>query len=134
MIRARAIGASVRLLVLAAPLALAACADIPDLRDLRDLRPGSVFNIRPAAPLASTPRPPASAGSPSASRAEAACLEAGSTAGFDVRGVVGTEEVVDAAGAGVSRNVMLRVQRGGRSLDVRCSYEYASDSARIMTL
>jgi hypothetical protein len=61
-------------------------------------------------------------------------MTAGQQAGFDVRGVVGTHEVTDDAGMAVSRDVMLRVQRSGQELQVRCSYAYAGGDARIMTL
>ncbi|MFN4098562.1 MAG: hypothetical protein ACK4GT_02180 [Pararhodobacter sp.] len=57
-------------------------------------------------------------------------MAAGRDAGFDVQSVVGTREVSGAT----ARDVMLRVNRSGRTIEVRCNYAYASGQARIMTL
>ena len=109
--------------VLASCVALSGCFEIPD--------------YRAGAPRGgwqgSTP-PAMNPTAPSTSQAENACMAAGRTAGFDVRGVTGTREVTDDAGLPVSRDVMLHVNRGGQSLDVRCSFAYDTASARIMTL
>ncbi|PTX04011.1 hypothetical protein [Pararhodobacter aggregans] len=110
---------------LAAATALAGCGDIPDMRfGQGGGRPayGGGYGGTPV-----VPSEPVVAG-PSASQAEGACMSAGREAGFDVQGVVGTRE------QGTSRDVMLRVQRGGQTVEVRCSYAYDSGQARIMTL
>lgn len=115
-------------------IGLAAC-DIPDFRAgerlgnpfARSARPsGSVLPPVVGAPLA--------APTSGAAAAETACLAAGRDAGFDVQGVVGTREVIGASGLADSRDVMLRVNRSGQSVEVRCNYSYAGASARIMTL
>lgn len=126
---------SLTLALIAGALALSACSDIPDLRSRETWRQGPrAFFDRPAV-TAPAPAPVAPMGpAPAASDAESACLQAGRDAGFDVRGVVGTHEVADASGAPASRDVMLRVQRGSQSLEVRCSFSYAEGSAQIMTL
>ncbi|GAB4261226.1 MAG: hypothetical protein Kow0013_05520 [Pararhodobacter sp.] len=115
---------------LAACLAVSGCFDIPDLRG----RPPYSGPSRPASTVPAPVGDPLGPPVPAASEAERACLAAGQEAGFDVRGVVGTHEVTDASGLAVSRDVMLRVQRGGQELQVRCSYAYAAGAARIMTL
>ncbi len=107
---------------------LAGCFDIPDYRG------GGLMRSRASAPTAPVGAPLGTPMAPLASAAENACTEAGRAAGFDVRGVVGTREVTGTGGLPESRDVMLRVQRGGQSLDVRCSYAYAGGAARIMTL
>jgi hypothetical protein len=108
---------------------LAGCADLPDLRPM---------SPRAAAPLAAPPPPPTALGDigirRSASAAEAACVAQGETQGMGVQGVVGTREVTGADGRPASRDVMLRVARGQQVFEVRCSYDYASGQARIMTL
>lgn len=120
-------------LALVAGVGLAAC-DIPDFRSGERL--SNPFARNP--PQASAPPPvigaPLGAPTPGASAAETACLAAGRQAGFDVQGVVGTREVVGVSGFAESRDVILRVNRGGQSVEVRCSYAYAGASARIMTL
>lgn len=108
---------------------LAGCLDIPDYRGSAAFRPGT-GTATPSAPLGA----PLGTAAPSAGTAESACTAAGREAGFDVQGVTGTREVTAADGLAQSRDVMLRVQRGGQSFDVRCSYSYAANSARIMTL
>jgi hypothetical protein len=110
---------------------LAGCFDIPDYRGgARFSNPFSSDAPRtsaaPGDPLGSPP--------PAASAAETACLEAGRAAGFEVQGVVGTREVIGAGGLPQSRDVMLQVQRGGQSIEVRCSYAYLDATAQIMTL
>jgi hypothetical protein len=121
---------TVTLGALAACMMLAGCFDIPDLRNgERFSNPFRASPGRPAAP-ADPMAPPA----PEASAAETACLDAGRAAGFDVRGVIGTREVLGTGGLPQSRDVMLRVQRGSQSVEVRCSYSYLGGDAQIMTL
>jgi len=48
--------------------------------------------------------------------------------------VVGTREVSGSDGLARSRDVMLRVARGQQVYEVRCSYNYVSNEARIMSL
>ncbi|MCB1395465.1 MAG: hypothetical protein KDJ98_05695 [Rhodobacteraceae bacterium] len=125
------------LAILSACTMLAACGDIPDFRagERLDRLSNSFSSWRNDAPQAQAPvGAPLAPPPPAASAAEGACMQAGREAGFDVRGVVGTHEVTDAAGMPVSRDVMLQVQRGSQSLQVRCSYAYAGGEARIMTL
>lgn len=69
-----------------------------------------------------------------ASRAEAACVEAGRSQGLTVHQVVGTRPATDGAGQPTGRDVMLRVSRAGQMYEVRCNYASATDSARIMSL
>jgi hypothetical protein len=111
-------------------LVLAGCADFPDLR--QPAQP------RGAAPVQSAPPPPSPSADigirRSASAAEAACVAQGETQGMNVQTVVGTREVSGSDGRATSRDVMLRVARGQQVFDVRCSYDYASAQARIMTL
>ena len=133
--RRRAIGAG----ALAAVLLLTGCANVPDFRDgIRLSNPfarAAPTRVAPSAGSATPVSPaPGSQPAPAASIAETACLAAGREAGFDVRGVVGTREVIGANGLPESRDVMLRVDRGGQSLEVRCSFAYQDAQARIMTL
>ncbi|HPD91768.1 MAG: hypothetical protein H6900_14785 [Rhodobacter sp.] len=109
--------------------ALASCVALTGCLDIPDYRPGA-----PRTGWGGTSSPAAGPAAPSTSLAESACMAAGRDAGFDVRGVTGTREVVNDAGIAVSRDVMLNVSRGGQSLDVRCSFAYDTASARIMTL
>ena len=102
---------------------LAGCGGISDLREMRRL--DRAFAL---------PDPAPQVAGPSAGAAETACLEAGRAAGFDVQRVVGTTEVMGTQGLADSRDVMLAVRRGGQSFEVRCSYSYATNAARIMTL
>ena len=120
--------------VLGAAMLLAGCNDIPDFR--RGERLSRPFTNPFSNPFSRDPAPAAPETLPGAAAdvAEGACIQAGTSAGFEVQGVVGTREVTDAAGAPVSRDVMLSVRRGGQALEVRCSYAYASASARMMTL
>ncbi len=114
---------------LVACMMLAGCFDIPDYRGgNRFSNPfsGGAGAVQPVDPMA--------APAPTATSAESACLEAGRSAGFDVRGVVGTREVVGTGGLPQSRDVMLQVQRGTQSVEVRCSYAYLDGTAQIMTL
>jgi len=114
---------------LAACVMLAGCFDIPDYRGgNRFSNPfsGGAGGAQPAAPQ--------DAAAPTANAAEAACLEAGRAAGFDISGVVGTREVIGAGGLPQSRDVMLQVRRGTQSVEVRCSYAYLDGTAQIMTL
>jgi len=104
---------------------LGACGDIPDLR--YGPRPG--FFPQPSAPAA-----PGAIPGPSSSQAEQACMTAGTGAGFEVLGVVGTREITGADGLAVSRDVMLRVRSGGQTVEVRCNFAYDTAAARIMTL
>jgi hypothetical protein len=133
--RRRAIGAG----ALAAVLLLTGCANVPDFRDgMRLSNPfarAAPTRVAPSAGSATPVSPaPGSQPAPAASIAETACLAAGREAGFDVRGVVGTREVIGANGLPESRDVMLRVDRAGQSLEVRCSFAYQDAQARIMTL
>ncbi|MBN8290389.1 hypothetical protein JI664_00265 [Rhodobacter sp. NTK016B] len=109
--------------------ALSACGEV---RDFRRGMPLIGSNARTPAPAA--PASPAMGTTPAASDAETACMRAGSDAGFSVQGVAGTREVSGADGMAASRDVMLQVDRGGQTIEVRCSYDYANASARIMTL
>lgn len=106
---------------------LAGCLNIPDYRGGGFGGSGRSVAPRPSAPASSPVTPQASA-------AESACTQAGRSAGFDVQGVVGTREVVGSGGLPQSRDVMLRVARGGQTIEVRCSYAYVDGSANIMTL
>lgn len=112
-------------------LALAGCAELPHLT-------GAQPRAAAPAPFQAAPPPPAPSADigirRSASAAEAACVAQGETQGMNVQSVVGTREVTGADGQASSRDVMLRVARGQQVFDVRCSYNYASGEARIMTL
>jgi hypothetical protein len=99
---------------------LTACGPFPDARMRSIQRP-------PAAPMAPAPGRPAS-------DAETACFEAGRAAGFGDMQLAGTAEVMGTEGVPSSRDVMIGVRRGGQSFEVRCSYSYATNTARIMTL
>lgn len=119
------------LALLASCAVLAGCLSIPDMRSGRHLsRPAPAPTVTQPAVVGQPLAPPA----PTASVAETACLEAGRASGFDVRGVVGTREVADAAGIPLSRDVMLNVARGQSNIELRCSFAYANGQARIMTL
>jgi hypothetical protein len=119
--------AAVSITVFMGLAALAGCNSLPDMRQPGWLdRP--LFERRDPAPQ--MPADPAR----EPGTAETACSEAGRSAGFEVRGVVGSSEVTDDTGLAMSRDVMLRVTRGGQTVDVRCSYVYATAEARIMTL
>ena len=105
---------------LLAVLSLSACVTVPDLRGTFAPRPGmgtGTGGAQPGQPAV-----------PSAREAETACLAAARDAGFAVQGVVGTEE------RGPGRDVIMRINSGGRALDLRCVYAYDTQSARIMTL
>lgn len=93
-------------------------------------RMGGMAMPRAAAPVA--PLGPEAA--VTAGRAEAACTEVAQAQGLGVQSIVGTREVTGADGVAVSRDVMLRVARGQQVYDVRCSYSYGGDAARIMSL
>ncbi|WP_127110602.1 hypothetical protein [Pararhodobacter zhoushanensis] len=109
-----------------AGLTLAGCGEMPDMRGrMPHLGGGGMSEPISAGPTTMAP---------ASSNAEQACMAAGSNAGFNVQGVVGTHEVTGADGMAVSRDVMLDVDRSGQSLQVRCSYAYDTASARIMTL
>lgn len=116
---------------LSACVLLAGCFDIPDYRG--GARFSNPFSSGSGGAMM-TPSDPMAAPVASANAAETACLSAGRTAGFDVQGVVGTREVLGTGGLPQSRDVMLRVQRGGQSVEVRCSYAYLDGTAQIMTL
>ncbi|MCA2011299.1 hypothetical protein [Pararhodobacter sp. CCB-MM2] len=118
------------LAALAGATLLSACGDVPDMRRGFPIRSGGGSSGSTTVMPAPMPTP----GAPSSSAAENACMSAGRDAGFGVSGVVGTQEVSGADGIATSRDVMLSVTRGGQALQVRCSYNYASASARIMTL
>lgn len=107
---------------LVAVLALGACVSIPDMRGTFGGRAGG------GAGAGATPA------APSAAAAESACLSAARDAGFTVQGVVGSQDSVAAGASGATRDVMLRISSGGRTLDLRCVYAYDTQSARIMTL
>lgn len=93
------------------------------------------------APVATAPRtappPPAQItpmpGDLSPSTAEQACISAGQERGLDVSGIAGSREVTDAGGQ-PARDVMLRVNRAGAQLEIRCNYDPASGVARIMLI
>jgi len=108
---------------LVAVLALGACVSIPDMR--RGTFGGRVGG---GAGAGATPA------APSAAAAESTCLSAARDAGFTVQGVVGSQDSVAAGTTGATRDVMLRISSGGRTLDLRCVYAYDTQSARIMTL
>lgn len=127
------------------PLMLGACA-VPDLRGPMPMAAPRAAAPRatapPAAPLGLPVGPLAPGGGPGLApvatvtpgAAEAACVAAGAERGFQVRGVVGSSDVAGPGGAPVSRDVMLRVARGGQVFEVRCSYVYADGLARVMAL
>lgn len=117
---------------LAGALALAGCAE---LAEMRPAQPRPVVAVHPAPPPPS-PLAPAQplAMQRSASAAEAACVAQGQGQGMNIQRVVGTREVAGPGGQPVARDVMLRVARGQQVFDIRCSYDYASGQARIMTL
>ena len=110
-------------------LAIAGCAQMPDFRDgaRTQATPPRTVQPAPGAPVTDAGAVPASA-------AEAACMEQGRGQGLAVQGVVGTREVSGADGLARSRDVMLRVARGQQVYEVRCSYSYVSNEARIMSL
>jgi|JI7StandDraft_1071085.scaffolds.fasta_scaffold229813_1 hypothetical protein len=110
---------SLTLSLLAGAFLLTACGPFPDAR-----LPG--FQ-RPVAPAPVAPGRPAS-------DAEAACFEAARSAGFEGARLAGSAEVMGPQGIAASRDVMIGVRRGGQSFEVRCSYSYATNTARIMTL
>ncbi|MCB1391233.1 MAG: hypothetical protein KDK12_19135 [Rhodobacteraceae bacterium] len=110
---------------LAASTLLAACGAMPDAR-YRD-----PFYRPTYGPPVANPSP---GGGPAPDQAEMACVAAGHDAGFDVERVVGTRELMGPQATATSRDVMLRVRRGGQSLEVRCNYAYDTGQARIMTL
>jgi hypothetical protein len=112
-------------------MALAGCAGFPDMMGAPAPSPAPA----PAPMIAPMPEPAEDIGiRRSASAAEAACVAQGETQGMNVQSVVGTREVAGGDGRPVSRDVLLRVARGEQVFDVRCSYDYASSEARIMTL
>jgi hypothetical protein len=118
------------LILTAAALGLAACANVPDLRLRRTAPP-------PATTPEPMPLPPVDiepGAVPSASAAEAACMAAGRERGFQVQGVVGSADVAGSDGQPASRDVMLRVARGAQIFDLRCNFHYASAQARVMAL
>ena len=65
--------------------------------------------------------------------AESACL-AEARRDFDVVRISGATPVTDASGLVVGRDVMVQVRRTGRTFDVRCRYDYAAGTARMMVL
>ena len=110
-------------------LAIAGCAQMPDFRG------GGRTHAPPPRTAQPDPLAPVTdAGAVPASAAEAACMEQGRGQGLAVQSVVGTREVSGSDGAASSRDVMLRVARGQQVYEVRCSYSYASNEARIMSL
>ena len=118
---------SVKLLMtgaLAGLTLLGACGDIPDMR----------FGPRAQSMPRAIPTAPGASASPAPNLAAQACIAAGTEAGFEVLGVVGTREVSGLQGNAVSRDVMLRVRRGGQTVEVRCNFAYDTAAARIMTL
>lgn len=70
---------------------------------------------------------------PGGELAEAACLTE-ARRDFDVVRVSSATPVTDASGLVVARDVMVQVRRSGRMFDVRCRYDYAAGSARMMVL
>jgi hypothetical protein len=120
------------LLPLGLGLALSACGSMPDLRPSRAGGPAGFGATPPAAPAAPAPVGPVAGFGGGA--AESACVAAGRERGFDVQSVVGSVDVPGADGRPVSRDVMLRVLRGGQQFDVRCSFVYADGIARVMAL
>lgn len=111
---------TIALLALGA-VALTACGPFPDARARSIARPAPMAPVQPA------PGRPAN-------EAESACFEAGRAAGFEGMRLVGSVEVMGTQGVASSRDVMIGVRRGGQSFEVRCSYSYETNSARIMTL
>jgi len=113
-------------------LAPAACGVVPDFRPgtppMQVQPPPPQVTVAPPAPFEGPP------GLPRAAAAEAACTAAGRERGFQVQGVVGSTEVMGPDGQPASRDVMLRVERGGQVFDLRCNYHYASAQARVMAL
>ena len=116
-------------------MALAGCAGFPDMMGAPTPSPAPAPAPMIAPSIAPSPEPAEDIGiRRSASAAEAACVAQGETQGMNVQSVVGTREVAGSDGRPVSRDVLLRVARGEQVFDVRCSYNYASSEARIMTL
>lgn len=96
---------------------------------------------RPAPPPATTPPAETSMpqdaaptpGDTSVTAAEQSCMGAGRERGLDVIGIAGSREVAGATGA-PARDVMLRVNRGGAQIEVRCNYQSDTGLARIMLI
>lgn len=80
-----------------------------------------------AGPMTSASLPPGLQGTPS--NAEEACIAAGRERGLNVLGVVGSRTADD-----LSRDVILRVQRSGSVLEVRCNYVTSTQTARVMLI
>jgi hypothetical protein len=88
------------------------------------------------APPATGPGPvaPPPTADPAAQRAVAACRAAAEAQSIAVRGVEGSEEVRGTGGFATGQNVFLAVNRSGAAYTLRCSYNYATAEARIMSL
>lgn len=84
--------------------------------------------VTPAAPIPGDMTPDATA-----SGAEQACIAAGRERGLNVLGVVGSRAVSGSNGEN-ARDVMLRVERSGSELEVRCNYVEDTRMARIMLI
>ncbi len=115
-------------LALAALLLVSGCAMAPLGPSTRPAPPAAPAPVTPAVPMPEPTSPDAEA-----SGAEQACIAAGRERGLDVLGVVGSRAVSDTNGA-AARDVMLRVQRSGSELEVRCNYVEETRMARIMLI
>ncbi len=115
-------------LALAALLLVSGCAMAPLGPSTRPAPPAAPAPVTPAVQMPEPTSPDAEA-----SGAEQACIAAGRERGLDVLGVVGSRAVSDTNGA-AARDVMLRVQRSGSELEVRCNYVEETRMARIMLI
>ena len=120
-------------LALAATLVLAGCLQPQQSMRVIGAPAAAPAAAAPAAAPAALPAPPPTAVA-TASRAEAACIDQGRAQGLSVERVAGTRAITGADGQSTGRDVMLRVSRDGQVYEVRCSYQSATDQARIMSL
>lgn len=97
-----------------------------------DWRPGASEGRAPA--VARPSAEPSDGMVPTTGDAEAACVAQGRSQGLEVQSVVGSRVQRGEDEVPVARDVMLRVARGGQVYDLRCHYQYASGTARIMSL
>lgn len=115
-------------LALVAMLLVSGCAMAPLGPITRPAPPAAPAPVAPAAPTPEQTSPDADA-----SGAEQACIAAGRERGLEVMGVVGSRAVSDTNGV-AARDVMLRVQRSGTEIEVRCNYVTETRMARIMLI
>ncbi len=115
-------------LALGVVLGLAGCTMAPLGPGARTAAPVTPAPVTPVAPLPQD-MPAAATGS----GAEQACIAAGRERGLNVLDVVGSRAVTASDGAS-ARDVMLRVERSGAQLEVRCNYVEETRMARIMLI